>query len=206
MKLKYERFDGLGCMAIRGVIDANQFKLLVVGLESLVNDLEETLLVNLSNAVISDPNALKALAEIKKKLMARAQQKIYWIHKDRSIGDFPTTDLFIARLSGSKFRQIGDRIKLDDQLYALAEEAHLCEARILELGGDEQNAQRVILENKVLRAQKRILEESVAWQDKRIKTQAHIAASDPDHDQKAAETLKALNDGMKTAFGTEVDV
>jgi hypothetical protein len=206
MKLKYERFEGLGCFSIRGAVDVNQFKLVVVGLESLMKDLEETLLVNLSNATFADANLVTGLAELKKKLASLTKQKIYWISKERGIGDFPNTDLIVQRMSGFKFRQIGDRIKLDDQLYIAAEAIRVCEARIAELGGDEANARKVILENKVLREQKRILTECMKWQDFRLKKQSHVASTDPESEVKTAEAVKAVNEAMKAAFGTEVDV
>jgi|GEM_PF-2391747 len=206
MKLKYERFEGLGCMSIRGFVDEAQFKLLTVGLESIAADLDETLLVNLSNAAFSDAALLQGLAELKKKVSAHAKQKIYWICTERAIGDFPTTDLFISRLTGFKFRQIGERIRLDDQLYVLAEQVHQCETKIAELGGDEQNASSVILENKILREQKRILEQCIEWQENRLKHQVHVAATDPEVPEKTAEALKAAAEAMKTAYGTEVDV
>jgi hypothetical protein len=206
MKLKYERFEGLGCLSIRGVVNPAQFKLLIVGIESMVQDLEETLLVNLSNANVSDPAVVQGLTELKKKLGSHSKQKIYWICKERTIGDFPTTDLFIQRLSGFKFRQIGDRIKLDDQLYAVAEEIRQIEARIVELGGDEQNAQKVILENKVLREQKRILEQCVQWQDHRMKAQAHVASTDPENTEKTAAAKEALREPSIALYGSEVDL
>ena len=206
MKLKYERFEGLGCLSIRGTVDSPQFKLLVVGIESLVHDLEETLLLNLSNAAISDPVVVHGLAELKKKLGGLSKQKIYWICKEKGIGDFPTTDLFIQRLSGFKFRQIGDRIKLDDQLYAVTEAIHQAEARIAELGGDEQNAQKVILENKVLRQQKRILDESIHWQEHRMKAQAHVASTDPETEEKIKAAKEALREPSVNLYGHEVDL
>lgn len=206
MKLKYERFEGLGCFSIRGNLSSAQLKIVVIGLESMVHDLEETLLVNLSNAAITDPLIAPALLALKKKLATQSKQKIYWICKEKTVGDFPTTDLFISRLTGFKFRQIGDRIKLDDQLYALSEEVKYCDTKIAELGGDEQNAQKVIIENKVLRAQKRILEEATLWQDHRMKNQAHIASTDPDVTTKTAEALKALKEPIKTNFGVEIEI
>ncbi len=193
-------------MSIRGPIDSSHFKLLIVGLESLVNDLEETLLVNLSNAAFSEPVVNQGLIELKKKLGTRTKQKVYWICKEKGIGDFPTTDLFIARLSGFKFRQIGERIKVDDHIYVLAEEVRHCEARILELGGDEQSAQKVIVENKILRAQKRILDETVHWQDYRLKNQVHVPSIDPEEPQKTTDALAALKEPVKGYFGVEVDL
>jgi hypothetical protein len=214
VKLKYERYEGLGCLYVRGAVDITQFKLLVVGLDTLAKDLEETLLVNLSAAAL-DAAIVPTLVQIKKKLSASTHQKIYWVAKDKGVGDFVTIDLFLSRLNGFKFRQIADRIKLEDEVHGLSENQKQLETKEAELGGSAANARAIVLENKILREQKRILEESLVWQRARIALQepvepatklAPVGTEEAVPDEELPVKIKNLKAELKKVLGVEVDL
>ena len=192
MKLKYERFEGVGCFYVRGnPLNVADFRVLTIGLDAMVKTLDETLLINLSASTLA-PDELNALVQIKKALATVTKQKIHWVYKDKALGDFATVELFVSRLSGSKFRQIGERIKLDDQLYLLSEQLKALEEKVGEIGGNDQNAQKLILENKVLKEQARTLDESVHWQKARIDLQEAQVSEDVDLPQKTTDILTEL--------------
>ena len=186
MKLRYERFEVLSCFSLRGNVEAAQLKVLQVGLETLVTGLQETLVINLMLANFPDPTTVQVLIEEKKKLAKLTKQKIHWISSQKGLGDFTALNVFTSRLNGFKPRQIGERIQLDDDIYSLQLRAQAVEKRILELGGDHDRAQAIILENKVLKEQFRILKETIRFQEERLKLQSFQASSDPD----IAEKLK----------------
>ncbi len=201
MKLKYERFEDLGCLYIRGVVDANQLKMLILGLQNIIPHLEEPLAINLALATIGKIEAA-ALVEVKKKIQTRTQHKLYWLSKERPLGDFPTVDLLISRFPGSKFRHIGEKIKRDDEVYQLTDETAIAHARIIELGGDEQKAQQIIFENTMLKAQKKTLDEMLHWQKERTTHQTATVSEDPD----LAERKKSLNKDLEKLAGGSIDL
>ena len=201
MKLKYERFEGLGCLYVRGQVDEKFGKLLQIGIETIAKDLEETLVINLTLAKI-DPLQIALLAEFKKKANELTKQKLYWISKDRGIGDFATIDIFISRMSGAKSRQIGERIKADDQSFEVLAQIQALQAKIKELGGDEDNVIKLINENASLKEQRRILESFGRFQNIRSKLQVLQPSQDKDTPQKINEGLELI----KTYFGREIDL
>lgn len=201
MKLKYERFEGLGCLYVRGPIDDRFGKLLPVGIETISKDLEESLVVNLTLAAIA-PTQMPLLVDFKKRIGETTQQKIYWISKDRTIGDFPTIEILVSRMSGAKARQIGERIKADDEVYALTLKTQELQAKILQLGGDEDNAIKLIMENASLKEQKRILETIIRYQMARGKLHVLAPSQDRDIKQKTEEQLELL----KQYYGKEIDL
>lgn len=201
MKLKYERFEGLGCLYVRGVVDEKFGKLLPVGIETISKDLEETLVVNLTYATVA-PTQVPFLSEFKNRIANTTQQKIYWISKDRAIGDFPTVEILISRMSGARSRQIGERIKADDEVYVLIMKTQELQAKILHLGGDEDNAIKLIMENASLKEQRRILDTIIKYQAARGKLQAMTPSQDRDIKQKTEEGLELL----KQYYGKEIDL
>ncbi len=191
MKLKYERFEGMGCFYVRGMVDASQIKLLAIGLETIAAKLEETLLVHVGHAKLN-PQVTPLLIQFKKKLAGLTTQKIHWICTEKGLGDFNTLDFFFSRLTGVKFRQVGERIRLDDQISIASETIKELEAKLQEVGGDAQNAHRLILEANMLKEQKRIITECVKFQDLRIRLQEKIPSDDKELPQKITDTLDAL--------------
>ena len=196
MKLKYEQFEGIGSFTIRGRIEASQFRLLAIGLESLVKNTPSPLVVNLTRAPF-DEAYTKNLIELKKTVQKLTRQKVYWIGKTRGLCDYPEIGLLFSRLGGFKLRQIGDRLKLEDELFGIHEQIESVKKRIEELGGDEDNAHRLILENKILREKMRILGHSVRIQEERMKTQQVTPNTDSEHAQK----ISAAREAIKTGFG-----
>ena len=200
MKLKYERFDGLACLYVRGPIDAEQLKMLNLGLRTLIRDLEETIIINLTQAEL-DPASIQQLVQTKKALATKTQQKIQWVHKDRTLADFTNLDLLLSRM-GTKFRQIGDRIKADDTLYGIAEQLKALDLKEKELGGTDQNTHKMILENKIMKEQVRILKECIKWQEHRMSNQVAVPTSDDELPQRTAGLVADL----KKAMNLEVDL
>jgi regulator of replication initiation timing len=196
MKLKYEQFEGIGSFTVRGRIEASQFRLLAIGLESLVKNTPSPLVVNLTRAPF-DEAYNKNLIELKKTIQKLTRQKVYWIGKVRGLCDYPEIGLLFSRLGGFKLRQVGDRLKLEDELFGLHEQIEVAKKKIDELGGDEDNAHRLILENKILREKLRILSQTVRTQEERMKVQQITSTTDPDHTEK----LKTAREAIKTGFG-----
>ena len=201
MKLKFERFEGLSCFTIRGEIKASELKILQVGLESLVKDLDSTLVVNFSLATV--PEALTAsLIAMKKALIPPEKIKIHWISPVKNLGDFPTLPPFTSRLTGMKHRQIGERLNLDDEIYALHEKSVALLAQVAALTGDEEKAHAMILQNRILKEQERILRESIHFQKERIKLQSAVPTLNAD----LPEKLAAIRTEVQRIFGKDLDV
>ncbi len=196
MKLKYEQFEGIGSFTIRGRIEAAQFRLLAIGLESLVKNTPSPLVVNLTLAPF-DEAYTKNLIELKKTVQKLSRQKIYWIGKTRGLCDYPEIGLLFSRLGGFKLRQVGERLKLEDDLFGIHEQIESLKRRIEELGGDEDNAHRLILENKILREKLRILSQSVRIQEERMKVHQVTPATDSEHSEK----VRTARETIKTGFG-----
>lgn len=196
MKLKYEQFEGIGSFTIRGRIEAAQFRLLAIGLESLAKNTPSPMVVNVTRAPF-DEAYTKNLIELKKAVQKLTRHKIYWIGKVRGLCDFPEINLLFSRLGGFKLRQVGERLKLEDDLFGIHEQIESVRKRIEELGGDEDNAHRLILENKILREKLRILSQTVRAQEERMKSQQSTPATDPEH----VEKVRVAREAIKTGFG-----
>ncbi len=199
MKLRYERFEGLSCFSIRETVSPTDLKVLEIGLETLCKDLHETLLVNLSLATVNDA-AIPALGLIKKKLPSLTKQKIYWISKSKVIADFAAIELFTSRLTGFKSRQIGERIKLEDDIHQVQEQIKIAEAKIAAIGGDAARAQKIILENRIFKAQEQVLKNTIQYQVKRLKAQTKVPATDEEVHQKIDAALAEI----KTYYGQDL--
>lgn len=200
MKLKYERFEGLGCLYVRGPVDEKYAKLLQVGIETIAKDLEETLIINLTQASVLAA-VLPPLTEFKKKTAAAAKHKIYWVGKDRAIADFPNVDVLISRMSGAKSRQIGEHIHSDDRFYELTEKSHQLDAQITQLGGNEENTNKLIYENTTLKEQKRLLDEFIKFQHARAKLQVpHPPKDEKEVKTKTSEAYDAIRLERKKEF------
>ena len=201
MKLRFERFDGLACFSIRGAIRLEDLRILEIGLETLCKELQETLLVNLSLATVND-SAQAPLIVFKKKLPSLTKQKIYWVSKTKNVGDYNAIEVFTSRLTGFKSRQIGERIKLEDDIHFLQEQVNALEAKVMALGGDADRAQQIILENRILKAQESILKNSIQFQVKRTKIQAKI----PLIDEEALQKIDAALGELKTYYSQDLSL
>jgi regulator of replication initiation timing len=196
MKLKFEQFDGIASFVIRGRIESSQFRLLAIGLESLIKGGQSPLIVNLTRAPF-DEAYVKYLLELKKTLQKTTRHKIYWIGKTRGLCDFPDIPLLFSRMGGYKLRQIGERLKLEDEVFGLQLQIEDVRRQVEALGGDEDNAHRIILENKILREKARILRQTLQFQEERMKGQQKTPPTDPDHGEKR----RAAQEAIKSGFG-----
>jgi hypothetical protein len=199
MKLKFERFEGVACFAIRGNVELSQLRILAIGLETLVKTLEEPLVVNFTLATL-DPLYLKPLIDLKKLLAKSTKQKIYWIGKGKGLSDFLALNLLFQRLGGFKLRQIGERLTFEDEIYVLRAQVDELKAEVGKLGGDADQAQKIILENITLKEQNRMLNRTLTFMGERMKEQVRSTPSDPEYTQKVTTALEEL----KTAYGMEI--
>ena len=201
MKLKYERFVGLGCFYIRGVIEPAQFKMLLVGLETILNELEEPTLIHGANAFF-EKNEITVLQEFKKRVNANSKHKVYWIMKEKPLGDYGTIELAMSRFAGGKFRQIAERIRLDDQLFTLKEKIKLAEQALAQLTDESTNVNQVLLNSESIRAQRKTLNECLEWQRFRIGHQSLESSTDEEINEKT----KVLIADLRKQLGVEVDL
>jgi hypothetical protein len=199
MKLKFERFDGIASFTLRGRIELSQFRILAIGLETLVKTLEEPLIVNVSLIEI-DAQYAANLIELKKILTKASKQKIYWVGKIKGLTDFNDLSLLFSRLGGFKLRQTGERLTLEDEVFKLTHQVEALKAETERLGGDGDQAMKIVLENQILREQNRGLKKTIKFTEARMKGQTKSSPSDTEYEQKVKQALEDL----KTAYGTEV--
>ena len=199
MKLKFERFDGIASFTIRGRIELSQFRILAIGLETLVKNFEEPLIVNVSMVELDAPYVAN-LIELKKILTKASKQKIYWVGKIKGLTDFNDLSLLFSRLGGFKLRQTGERLSLEDAVFKLNAQAEALKAEIEKLGGDGDQAMKIVLENQILKEQNRSLKKAIKFTEARMKGQTQSSPSDAEYEQKVKQALEDL----KTAYGTEV--
>jgi hypothetical protein len=199
MKLKFERFEGIGSFTVRGRVELSQFRILAIGLESLVKSIEEPLVVNLTVSEI-DPQYVKTMIELKTILSKNSKHKIYWIGKHRGLTDYNDIGLLFSRLGGFKLRQIGERLALDDEVFRLSARIEELKGEIDKLGGEGDQATKIVFENSILKEQNRGLKRAIQFMEARMKGQTRSDASDPEYDQKVKQAL----DDLKTAYGAEV--
>jgi hypothetical protein len=201
VKLKFEHFEGLTSLSVRGDLAGTEVKILQVGLESIVKDLDSPLIVNLVLAKIPEVLA-PVLIAIKKTLPGQTTFKIHWISPIKNVGEFPALDTFVSRLTGFKHRQIGERLVLDDQIHELHEKVIALEARLGDVSGDAEKAHEMILRNLALKEQERILKASIHFQRERIKLQTPVPSSNKEVKVKTSEAREAI----KKAYGLDFDL
>ncbi len=199
MKLKFERFEGISCFAIRGVVELSQLRILAIGIETLVKTLEEPLVVNFTLATL-DPLYVKPLIDLKKNLAKNTKHKVYWIGKAKGLSDFLSLSLLFQRLGGFKLRQIGERLTLEDEIYVLRAQVDDLKAEVEKLGGDADKAQKIVMENITLKEQNRMLNRVTTFMGERMKEQVRSTPSDAEYNQKVTTALEEL----KTAYGMEI--
>ena len=201
MKLKFERFEGIASFSIRGKVELSELRILAVGIETLTRSIEEPMIINFTQADIAE-SFLKPLIDVKKILAKNSKQKLYWIGKGKGLSDYLDLALLFSRMGGFKLRQIGERLTLEDDLFKLNAQIEVLKAAIEKLGGEGDQAHKIILENQILREQNRAFKATLKFQDERMKLQAASPASDPEHDQK----VKTYLEDLKTTYGTEVNL
>jgi hypothetical protein len=199
VKLKYEQFEGISAFSIRGRIESTQVRLLAIGLETLVKDLQTPLIVNLGLADI-DEAYLKTLLELKKILSKSTRQKLHWVGTLKGLCEFKDLGLLFSRLNGFKIRQIGERLKLEGEIHLIYAQVEQVKAQVEKLGGDESNAHKIILENRILREQQRILKNTISLQVERMKLQKLV----PTQDSEYAEKVKGALEALKSGYGSDL--
>ncbi|MBU6153304.1 MAG: hypothetical protein KGP28_03280 [Bdellovibrionales bacterium] len=199
MKLKFERFEVISCFSIRGVVELPQIRILAIGLETLVKTLDEPMVVNFTLATL-DPLYLKPLTDLKKLLAKSTKHKVYWVGKGKGLSDFVSLSLLFQRLGGFKLRQIGERLTLEDETHELHARVENLKAELEKLGGDGDQAQKIVLENITLKEQHRMLTRMTKFIAERMKEQTRSTPSDPEYNQKVNTALEEL----KTAYAMEI--
>jgi len=202
VKLKFERFEGLCSFSIRGVILSTELKLLQVGIEKIAKELDSTLIVNLSLAVVSE-SLTPVLQAVKKSIQSPDPKiKIHWITSLKNLGDFGTLHAFTSRLTGFKHRQIGERLVLDDLVYRLLEKEQKLQAKVDELSGTEADAHALILKNRSLKEEERILRETVRFQKERMKHQVLI----PSENEELGGKRSLVREELKKIYGGDLEL
>lgn len=191
MKIQYTRYTELGCFTIRGNIGTNEWKMLRLGFDILFKDLEEMLVINMMQSQII-PDMVTEIVEYKKTIPKLTKQKVFIISKEKGVGDFPKMELFLSRFQGSKVRQIGDKIILEDQIYALEQETISIEAQIQTLGFDETTSKKEIQKNHMQKTEKKSLDGSIKWQKARKTSMQKVPSSVEDLDVKIKATLEEI--------------
>ena len=190
MKIQFSRYTELSCFTVRGKIGPNELKMLQLGFDVLVKELEEMLVINLIHAEVA-PEQLPAIIEYKKSMVKLTKQKIHWVTKEKGLGDFPKIEIMISRL-GSKARPIGDKIVLEDTVYGLEQEILFTQTQIEQLGFDETSSRKAIQQNNMVKTEKNALEGCLKWQ-KRRKTKLQKVPSDvEDLELKLKATLEEV--------------
>lgn len=199
MKLKLDENNELLALSIRGTVEDKLLRVLATGIEATLKKDARIILINFSQAVCSPSTVttLQTLKKLQEKLNSKA--KIYWIHKDRNLGDFATVDLLFSRLQGARYRQIGQKISIDDQIDALTDERIRLEADFKALAGDEANSQAAIIENANLKATKSIFEGMLSWRKERLQGITPHLSEDEGREAQIKEAREALASATEKA-------
>jgi len=190
MKIQFSRYTELSCFTVRGQVGPNELKMLQLGFDVLLKELEETLVINMVHAEVAAA-VLPAAIEYKKNMAKLTKHKIYWITKEKGLGDFPKLEILLSRL-GTKARSIGDKIILEDTVYALETEIHLIESQIEQLGFDETSSRKAIQQNNMVKTEKNALEGCLKWQKKRKPRLQKVPSDVEELDIKLKSTLEEV--------------
>jgi DNA repair ATPase RecN len=159
MRLKMDEQENMMVLSVRGVVEPKHLRMLIIGCESMLKKKPNYMIFNFARAQLSDSEAV-ILNEIKKKLEKHTTGKMIWISKKKPLGDFQTADLYFSRLTGSKSRQLAEKITLDDTIDELYELKQNAELKLKNLIGDDENThQQALIENQNLKIKKAILTE-----------------------------------------------
>jgi DNA-directed RNA polymerase specialized sigma subunit len=201
MKIHYHRYSEMGCFTIRGLVGANEWKMLQLGFNLLFKELQEMLIINMTNADIAT-ETVADVQEYKKGIAKQTKHKVFIISKEKGVGDFPKFELLLSRFQGSKMRQIGDRIILEDQIYNLERDIAGLEAQIVALGFDENSSKKEIQRNSMVKAQKKSLDGCLKWQRLRKTTIQKVPSDMEDLDNR----IKANVDELAKILGKPVNL
>lgn len=195
MKIYYNRYTEMSCFTIRGRVGMPEWKMLQLGFDLLFKELEGMLIFNLVHAELQ-PDVLLLMMEYKKTIPKFTKQKVFIISKERGLGDFPKVELFLSRFQGSKMRQIGDKIILEDQIYGLELETQAIEAQIQALGFDETSSRKEIQKNNMQKTQKKSLDGCLKWQRLRKAQMQKVPCDIEDLEMKLKSNLEEITKSL----------
>lgn len=201
MKIHYHRYSEMGCFTIRGLVGVSEWKMLQLGFNELFKDLQEMFVINMVNAELA-PAVVVEIQNYKKLFAKLTKQKVFIISKEKGVGDFPKFELLLSRFQGSKMRQIGDRIILEDQIYILERDIAAVEAQITALGFDENSSKKEIQRNIMVKTQKKSLDGCLKWQRLRKGSMQKVPTELEDLDNR----IKANLEELAKALGKQVDL
>ena len=201
MKIIFNRYTEMSCFTLRGLIGVNEWRMLKLGFDLMFKTLEGMLVINLINAEVS-PEVLPQMLEYKKGISKLTKQKVFIVQKERGLGDFTKMELLLTRFQGSKMRQIGELIIVEDQIFALEQEIATLEAKIQQLGFDENSSKIEIQKNVMVKTKGASLEGCLKWQKGRQPSMHKVPSSVEDLDIK----LKATLEELISILGKEIEI
>lgn len=201
MKMHYNRFTDMGCFTIRGEIGPREWKMLQLGFNAYFKDLEEMMVINLTNATMT-PEVMAEMIAFKKSFPNMTQQKVLIVSKEKGLGDFPKFEILLTRFQGPKIRQICRRIALEDEVHVIEQEIEAFEQKIKDLGYDESSAKKEIQKNIMIKTLSRAMEAQIKSLQSHEKNMTAVPTEIEDYDIKVKS---ALEDIIK-ALNKEVDL
>lgn len=201
MKIIFNRYTEMSCFTLRGLIGINEWRMLKLGFDLMFKTLEGMLVINLINAEIS-PEVLPLMLEYKKGISKLTKQKVFVVQKERGLGDFPKFELLLTRFQGSKMRQIGELIIVEDQIFALEQEIAAIDAKIQQLGFDENSSKIEIQKNIMVKTKGVALDGCLKWQRERKTAMQKVPSDVEDLDIK----LKATLEEVISILGKEIEL
>lgn len=201
MKMHYNRFTDMGCFTIRGEIGPREWKMLQLGFNAYFKDLEEMMVINLTNATMT-PEVMAEMIAFKKSFPNLTQQKVLIVSKEKGLGDFPKFEILLTRFQGPKIRQICRRIALEDEVHVIEQEIEAFEQKIKDLGYDESSAKKEIQKNIMIKTLSRAMDAQIKSLQSHEKNMTAVPTEIEDYDIKVKS---ALEDIIK-ALNKEVDL
>ncbi len=168
MRVKIDDIDGLRILSVRGKIEPKHLRMLLIGCDSMFQKPTAYLIFNFTRAELAETE-IAAMATYKKaKDKTDFKGKVIWISKNKQFGEFLNTEIYFSRHSGSKFRQVAEKVKLDDHIDELYEAKHAAEQKLKAIIGDDDTSHLLaVTENQNLKIKKRILSEQIEFMKKR---------------------------------------
>ena len=196
MKMHYNRFTDMGCFTIRGEIGTREWKMLQLGFNAYFKDLEEMMVINLTNASMT-PEVMAEMIAFKKSFPSLTQQKVLIVSKEKGLGDFPKFEILLTRFQGPKIRQICRRISLEDEAHVIEQDIEAFEQKIKDLGYDENSAKKEIQKNIMIKTLSRAMSAQIKSLQSHEKNMTAVPTEIEDYDLKVKSALeditKALN-------------
>lgn len=193
MKLKFERYPQLSCLYIRDELDESSLRVFMAGLDFIIKNLEEPLIVHLGNAILSAPT-LKVLIALKAKYKPISKHELIWISSERTLGDFNNLGLYLSRLNSPKQKPVATRILLDDSNFLLQKSNDHFTKQITELGGTPENIEQMLLETEKIRGQLLVLKKL----NSHLALHSNLSKPTPSQDEEIQTKLKEALDKLHT--------